>query len=263
MSTFPIESDDVPEGFNGWLLFLDEFNSASPAVQAAAYKLVLDHMVGQYKLHNNVAIVCAGNRDTDNAIVESMSTALQSRLAHIDLTVDYKEWLSWAIDNDIDHRITSFIRFKPSQLYTFNPDHSDHTYACPRTWEFANRIFKDKEPNEELMVHKLSGLISEGVAREFLVFCKIYKSLPSIEDIVGNPEKLDVPDEPSILFALTGMIAHNMTKENADTLIKFIKRMPVEFQVVCLREAIKRNKTITASTAIQKWITDSAVDLFT
>lgn len=36
MDTFPIEGDTVPEGYNGWLLFLDELNSASMGVQAAA-----------------------------------------------------------------------------------------------------------------------------------------------------------------------------------------------------------------------------------
>ena len=36
METFPLEGDPIPEGYSGWLLFLDEFNSASIAVQAAA-----------------------------------------------------------------------------------------------------------------------------------------------------------------------------------------------------------------------------------
>lgn len=36
METFPIEGDEVPAGYAGWLLFLDEFNSAPIAVQAAA-----------------------------------------------------------------------------------------------------------------------------------------------------------------------------------------------------------------------------------
>ena len=35
-STFPLEGDQIPEGKNGWLLFLDEFNSASKSVQAAS-----------------------------------------------------------------------------------------------------------------------------------------------------------------------------------------------------------------------------------
>ena len=34
METFPIEGDALPDGYSGWLLFLDEMNSAPPAVQA-------------------------------------------------------------------------------------------------------------------------------------------------------------------------------------------------------------------------------------
>ena len=106
METFPIEGDKIPEGYSGWMLFLDEMNAASPAVQAAAYKLVLDRMVGIYHLHKNVAIACAGNLETDNAIVQPMSTALQSRLVHLELVVDVKEWLdlyNHVIQSDLDH----------------------------------------------------------------------------------------------------------------------------------------------------------------
>ena len=76
--------------------------------------------------------MAAGNLETDNAIVQPMSTALQSRLAHLELVVDSKEWVNWATSNGIDHRITSYINFKPGNLYTFNPDHTDKTYASPR-----------------------------------------------------------------------------------------------------------------------------------
>ena len=33
---FPVEGTELPTGKNGWIVFLDEFNSASKAVQAAA-----------------------------------------------------------------------------------------------------------------------------------------------------------------------------------------------------------------------------------
>lgn len=36
MNTFLLENDPLPEGYNGVLLFLDEFNSAPRSVQAAA-----------------------------------------------------------------------------------------------------------------------------------------------------------------------------------------------------------------------------------
>ena len=48
---FPIEGDTVPDGYDGWLLFLDEFNSGNKQTEAAAYKLILDREVYKYKLH--------------------------------------------------------------------------------------------------------------------------------------------------------------------------------------------------------------------
>lgn len=36
MNTFPIEGDPLPEGKDGWILLLDEMNSAPMSVQAAA-----------------------------------------------------------------------------------------------------------------------------------------------------------------------------------------------------------------------------------
>lgn len=262
MNTFPIEGDPTPTGFNGWLLFLDEFNSAPPAVQAAAYKLVLDRMVGNYHLHKNVAIVCAGNLESDNAIVQPMSTALQSRLVHMELAVDAKEWSEWAAQSGIHHYITSYLNFKPGNLYTFKADHTDKTYACPRTWEFADHLLKITEDGDPDRLPLLSGTVGEGVAMEFLGFIKIYGDLPKIQTIVADPTGIHVPDEPSILFALTGAISHNADTDNFGALMKFVGRLPPEFQVVCLRETVRRNKAMMGHPAVQEWIAKNAKELF-
>jgi hypothetical protein len=262
MDTFPLEGETPPAGYNGWLLFFDEANSAPKAVQAAAYKVILDRMIGQRSLHKNCALVAAGNLETDGAIVEEMSTALQSRLAHIELTVDADSWVEWAQNNDVHHMITSFIQFKPGQLYTFKPDHTDKTYACPRTWEFANRVMKVTEEGSPNRLPMLAGTLSEGVAREFLTFVKIFADLPKMAAIVAAPETIKVPNEPSILYALTGSLAHNATTDNFGSLMKFISRLPVEFQVVTMRETIRRNKTMMSHPAVQKWVTESAAKLF-
>ena len=262
METFPIEGEPIPAGYSGWLLFLDEMNAASAAVQAAAYKLVLDRMVGVHKLHKNVAICAAGNLETDGAIVQPMSTALQSRLVHMELVVDSKEWIEWATSNEIDHRITSYIQFKPGNLYTFNPDHTDKTYACPRTWVFSDEILKGSPIGDPDTLPMLSGTISEGVAREFVGFCKVYQDLPTTGQITANPSGTKVPNEPSILFALTGSIAHNADTSNLTALMEYVLRLPIEFQVVCLREVVRRNKPLMGHASVQKWISTSAANLF-
>lgn len=128
---FPLKGDPIPDGYNGWLLFLDEINSAPLAVQAASYKLILDKAVGQHPLHESVAIVAAGNLATDKAIVNRMGTAMQSRMIHLEMKADRDSWLEWALDNGIDYRIRAFIKFKDTLLHKFDPNHSDKTFPCP------------------------------------------------------------------------------------------------------------------------------------
>ena len=218
-------------------------------------------MVGTHRLHSKVAIVTAGNKDTDNAIVHAMSTALQSRMAHLELLVDAGEWCEWAYANGIDHRITSYIKFKPGNLHNFTPDHSDKTYPCPRTWAFGSGVLNQK-PDKEDLLPLMAGVISEGTAREFIGFTKIYDSLPKAEDIIRAAETVPVPREPSILYALTGSIAHHITQDNAKPLMTYVKRLPVEFQVVSLREIVRRDKKMLTAKPVQDWIATSAVELF-
>ena len=83
INLWPLEDDPIPEGYNGWLIFLDEITSAPLSVQAASYKLILDRMVGTHKLHKMVMIACAGNMMMDNAIVNRMGFGDPRELIYI------------------------------------------------------------------------------------------------------------------------------------------------------------------------------------
>ena len=74
-------------------------------VQAAAYKLVLDRQVGIHNLHPYCAVVAAGNLATDKAIVNSLSTAMQSRVIHLEMQVNFDQWLqNVALKQNYDKR---------------------------------------------------------------------------------------------------------------------------------------------------------------
>ena len=130
--------DEVPEGYDGWMLFLDEITNAPMAVQGAAYKLILDREVGQYKLHDKVFIASAGNLITDAAAVTGeMSTALKSRMAHINIEFSRDAWFDWAMEAGVHHAITSFLKFMPGEMYRFDPKDAADTFPCPRKQAYA------------------------------------------------------------------------------------------------------------------------------
>lgn len=243
METFPVKGDELPAGCNGWLLFLDEFPSASRAVQAAAYKLVLDKMVGQHELHPNVAIVCAGNKASDKAIVNSLSTATQSRLVHLELAVSLKDWSEWAAGNGIDARIIGFLNYKTSLLHNFSPDHQDKTFPCPRTWSFASRL----STGQDISIKDLplfAGVVGQGAAQEFIAFAELYQSLPRIEEIVKSPLTVNIADEVSVRYAIATYVADHLNEANAETVTQFLDRLDVEMQVVAYRMAATRKAAL-------------------
>lgn len=272
MATFPLEGDPLPinpdtnQPYDGWLLFLDEFNSSDKPVQKASYKLILDRMIDQYPLHKKLAIVAAGNLDTDGAIVEEMSTALQSRLVHIRVRPDHATWLDWARNNGIDHRITSHVEFKPGNLYTFDPSRAEveETYACYRTWEFANRQLAQIPDitTEKNALAIFASSLGQGVAREFLAYLRYFTQIPEFSRIVADPLGVKVPSEPGHLYALTGSLGQNADASTIDPVISYVLRLPMEFQVITLREIIRRHEILLQSAPIQDWVKTHGKELY-
>jgi hypothetical protein len=275
MDTFPIEQDPLPvktwkviDGkrvpdtwYKGWLLLLDEFNSAPLSVQAAAYKLVLDKAVGLYKLHSKVAIMVAGNLTDDKAIVNRISTALQSRIIWLEIKTCPIAWNIWAIANDIDHRVRSFIQFKPDALHKFNPNHNEHTFPCPRTWEFMSKIIKPIDPIEVEELPVMAGTVGEGMARDFYSYAQICNDLLTMKEILANPATVPMTQKSSIQYAYSGMIGHNMNKANADQLMGFVSRMEIDFQVLVLRAACAKDKTIMRVPGVITWLATNAKEM--
>ena len=69
-----LPDEELASQYDTIVLFLDEMNSAAPAVQAAGYQLVLNRRIGTYKLPDNVVIVAAGNRESDKGVTYRMPT---------------------------------------------------------------------------------------------------------------------------------------------------------------------------------------------
>lgn len=265
--TFPTDSAEIPEGFDGWFLFFDELNSADRGVAKAAYKIILDRCVGQFKLHDRVVMAGAGNLDTDGALTEEQGTALQSRMCNVKVGIDKIGFRNKTEEWGWDRRISSFLHFKPEMAHAFDPNSAgnEENYPCYRTWEFTNELIKVIPENEfgdhESLV-AMAGNLGEGCAREFLAFCKYEDKLPKISVIRRAPDTTEVPKESGHLFALTGSIASHVDEDSIDALMTYTRRLPMEFQVITLRQMIRRDRTLQRSSAVKAWISSNGQELF-
>ncbi|MEQ1950885.1 AAA family ATPase [Mesorhizobium yinganensis] len=255
---FPTEDTPLPPGKDGWILFLDEFNSAKREVQAAAYKLVLDKMVGLKRLHPRVRIICAGNLTTDRAIVNEIGTAMQSRLCNLTMVLPTRidEFLEdVAYPNQWDKRIIAWLTWKPTKLHEFRADHNDDNFKAPRTWDFVNELIKGVDYNlvmnddgktikyyemeEEAAL--LGGCIGFEGAVEFIQFTKVFHNLPQISDIEKDPLNAVIPPDSGTQYATILMLQDHANDNNLGAIVDYLDGWTAEFRTLFFR-GLKINK---------------------
>jgi hypothetical protein len=201
------------------ILFLDELNSAAPAVQAAAYQLILNRRVGTYQLPDNVAIVAAGNRETDKGVTYRMPAPLANRFVHLELAVDWDDYFEWATENKVHKDVVGFLTFSKKDLYDFDPKSSSRAFATPRSWSFVSELLTDDDTDTDTLTDLVSGAIGEGLAIKFMAHRKIASKLPDPSDILKGKVKKMESKEISAMYSLTVSLCYEL-KDACDKNVK-------------------------------------------
>ena len=231
------------------ILFLDELNSAPPAVQAAAYQLILNRKVGTYVLPEGVDIVAAGNRDGDKGVTYRMPAPLANRFVHLEMKVDFDDWQDWATLNGIHPEVVGYVGFAKQDLYDYDPKSPSKSFATPRSWSFVSDLVSDDEIDTESLTNLVSGAIGDGLAVKFMAHRKIASKLPKPDDILdGKVKDLEVK-EVSAMYSLTVGLCYEL-KERADKKVKewdamadrffeyMMKNFPTELVVMGAKTAL-------------------------
>ena len=212
----PVDLPDakMAKKYKNIILFLDEMNSAAPAVQAAAYQLILNRRVGQYTLPDNVYIVAAGNREADKGVVYRMPAPLSNRFVHLELAVDFDDWFQWAVDNKIHKDVVGYLQFSKKDLYDFDPKSPSRSFATPRSWSFVSELLED-DLDEETQTDLVSGCVGEGLAIKFSAHRKVAAQMPNPTEILSGKVKELQTKEISAMYSLTVSLCYEL-KEASD-----------------------------------------------
>lgn len=254
----PVFLPDAKRDGAAGILFLDELNAAAPSVQAACFQLILDRRLGEYTLPPGWRIVAAGNRQSDRAAAQRMPTALANRFAHIDAEASVQDWTAWANANGIDPLVIAFVRFRPALLhvmpgatvdgFTFPAD--ARAFPTPRAWASVDRVASAPAADRMALV---SGIVGESPAAEFDGFARIFQELPSIGTILANPGGAPVPNALGVLYALSAALSRKADVKNFAAVVEYSARMPREFAILTVVDAVKREKALCETAAFVAW----------
>lgn len=184
----PDERRHGPRG----ILFLDEITSAPPTVTAAAYQLILDRRLGEYRTPDGWVIFAAGNRYGDRGVTYVMPTPLANRFAHYEIEPWLDDWVAWAHATGIDARVIAFLRFRPDLLFDFDPARNPVAFPSPRSWEYAHRALGKFGGAPELLLDAVQACVGPAAGVEFKAFVNNMSELPDI-DAIARGESSPVP----------------------------------------------------------------------
>jgi hypothetical protein len=196
-------------------LFLDELNSAPPAVQAAAYQLILNRKVGQYTLPDNVVLIAAGNRMGDKGVTYRMPSPLANRFMHLEIRVDFEDWEQWAITNEVHPHVVGFLKQFKGDLFCFDPTQHDRAFATPRTWSFVSDMLDDDLP-DSANTDMVAGLVGEGMAIKFMAHRKHAADLPDPADVLSGKVTTFKSKEVSAAYAMVVSLCYELKSRYED-----------------------------------------------
>ena len=210
------------------IIFLDELNSAPPAVQAAAYQLILNRRVGTYVLPAGVDVVAAGNREGDRGVTYRMPAPLANRFVHLEAKVDFDDWQDWATLNKIHPEVVGYVGFAKQDLYDFDPKSASKAFATPRSWSFVSDLLTDDDIDNDTLQNLIAGAIGDGLGNKFMAHRKIAGRLPKADDILDGKVKDLQIKEVSAMYSLTVSLCYEL-KDRAEKKVKSWDEMADRF----------------------------------
>jgi len=243
------------------ILFLDEINTAPPAVQASAYQLILDRKVGEYELPDGWSIIAAGNRENDRGVVYKMPPPLANRFVHFEMEVDFDDWKAWAYSAKIDVSIIGFLSYDKSMLFTFDATSNEKSFATPRSWEYVDSIIKSGIEGI-LILDSISGAVGREAAIGYMSFKKVMKNLPNLHTILdGTLTKLEDEDSKLMMALSIGLVnalKDNLSSSAIDNVLKFSLHIPGEFSIMLVKDMQENGIDVESSSEWKVWVREFA-----
>ncbi|MDC0230985.1 AAA family ATPase [Aureispira] len=111
-----IAPDWVPTEEGPGILLIDDANRADDRILRGIMQLLQNYELISWKLPNKWQIILTANPDGGDYSVTPMDDAMLTRMMHITMDFDVKEWAKWAEENGVDQRGINFVLTYPEMV---------------------------------------------------------------------------------------------------------------------------------------------------
>lgn len=185
-SMWPRDDDQ----YSGGVIHLDEMNQGQAAILNAAFQLIQDRALGEYKVPEGYLIIGSSNPAAFNNTVTEFSGPLSNRFSHFNVKANFESWMNHRLNHGGNLDVMTFLKTQgEGMLYDTVAienrfgDKADCLYTdiivTPRSWEVVERVLAlpngTKETGGFTMDEKQSyctGRLGLGMTSRFFTWLK-------------------------------------------------------------------------------------------
>lgn len=246
------------------IIGLDEIAKAAKSVKNVLLTLLLEHRIGEVKLHPGSRVFGMTNMASDG-VGDSLEAHARNRVCfttirkphagfNADGSIDADSWGAWAIENDIAPEVIAWVKQYPHALesYTdpaqkdneliFNPTRPQTAFVTPRSLEKASHIVKMRgELGDAVTMNLLAGTIGESAAKYMQAFFHVVDKLPSWDVIIKDPAGAPMPGVQDVIakcLLVFGAITR-VDKASMDNWLIYAERMEMEWQALFAKSVMR------------------------
>ncbi|MER7912671.1 MoxR family ATPase [Streptomyces sp. NPDC096068] len=199
------------------LLFLDELSTATPAVQAALLRVVLERRVGTLRLPPGVRIVAAANPRASAADGWELSPPLANRFVHLHWVHDREVvvrglggvWPRAELPRLAPERlpeavvlarraVCGFLKARPTLIHRLPTTETQRggAWPSPRSWEAALTLLAfgtAASVSREVLALLVRGAVGDGPGLELMAHLD-RMDLPDPESLLADPASAELPE---------------------------------------------------------------------
>ena len=241
------------------MLFNDEITLAPTLVQNSMYKMVHDRAVGDISFNENIFVVCAGNREVDQAFVQKMPLPLRTRMVHFWLVSATKQdQIDHFLKIGIDTRLIGFFSAHENLIFTNKTAGTDEFTACvPRTIVFCSDLIAPLvyPLHKEDMRLLACGAMSTFVGTMFMKFLQNTASI-NLDEYLQNPAMAGELTDLEQMFGLVTLAVHRFGLSGPegdiiDGVFGITKHLQKEVGILLMRMLKDKSRTKFMEGALQ------------
>ncbi len=238
------------EGTGAGLIVLEELPQSSTHHQTWAAGFLLERTTPSFKLDKDVRFLVTGNRVEDRAGAKQLLTHLSNRMYEFEMETSLDDWCEWAMENGVDSRGIAFLRLRPQLLNDFDANRSVN--PTQRAWtQLFLEVPQDLPTNHYMMA--CTAKVGEGAAAEWCAARDLMDKMPSIDSIRLAPDKVEIPTEPAVMFAVATALSMSTSEDAFERDMKYVSRMNKEFQMVYVTDALRLHPKLQQTKPFIDW----------